>query len=199
MGNPNKLVREAPIDPEDFREVTLGEKQYVMLPQPIGHLRSQLGVALGNIDNIELDADNVLDMLTDKAYAVLKVFQPDLMPEYEFNGYATNEDFEAKKYNREYDKSPTPRQIKKAFKAAAELNEIDLLKHLGKILGPDLIRGLVGEALKRSIMDSEISSTSSAPNTESTPESSSTPSPTSSDGSSTETTDSAGPRPLTSV
>lgn len=180
MSNTKKLTREGVIDPDEVREVTLGERDYVMLPQPLGYLRSQLGLALGNLENIDIEANSVVGLLTERGYAILKVFIPELMPEWEFNGYPTKEAWQSNQYDREYDKSPTPKEIKKAFIAGAELNEIDLLKHLGKVIGPDLLKGLVVEALQKSMKESASSSTSSAPSTPpSTPESSSTPSPTS--------------------
>jgi hypothetical protein len=191
MGNPNKLTREGVIDPEDVREVTLGERSYAMLPQPIGYLRSQFGVALGNVENIDIDASNILNLLVERGYGLLKVFIPDLMPEWEFNGYATRESWEAGEYDMEYDKSPTTKQIRRAFTAAVELNEIDILKHLGKVIGPDLVKGLVVEALQKSIAASEKSAMLSAQSTQpSTPESSSTPSQTSSPGSAPAATES---------
>jgi hypothetical protein len=180
MSNTKKLTREGVIDPDEIREVTLGQHEYAMLPQPLGYLRSQLGLALGNLENIDIEANSVVGLLTERGYAILKVFIPEFMPEWEFNGFPTKEAWQSNQYDREYDHSPTPKEIKKAFIAGAELNEIDLLKHLGKVIGPDLLKGLVVEALQKSMKESGSSSTSSAPSTPpSTPESSSTPSPTS--------------------
>jgi hypothetical protein len=140
MPNPRKLERERPADLGGSAEVVLGDYEYTIVPQRIGYLRSQFGVALQGLDTADLATSNVMEFLGARVYAVLKVFLPDLMPEYEFLGYATREAMEEDAYNPEYDKSPSATQVKLALARAAEVNEIDLLKHLGKLIGPDLLQ-----------------------------------------------------------
>ena len=62
------------------------------------------------------------------------------MPRYEFLGFATKDAEESNDYDPEYDHSPSPSQVKEALLKGAEVNEIDLLKHLGKLIGPDLLQ-----------------------------------------------------------
>jgi hypothetical protein len=152
MPNERKLTRAQPGFPDaDAVPVQLGEATYQVVPQRIGYLRSKLGVALGGLLDSEVSTDNILDFLGDRAHAVLAVFIPDLMPAWEFAGYPTREAMEAGEYQEEYDRSPSPRQIRAAFAAAAAVNEIDLLKHLGNLIGPDLIRsylaGMVADSM----------------------------------------------------
>jgi hypothetical protein len=153
MANDKKLLREQAADFGNSAEVVLGDTSYVIVPQRIGYLRSRIGVVLMGIMDLEVTGDNVVDALGSKVFGVLQVFIPDLMPEWEFQGFATREAMEKNEYNPEYDKSPTPTQIKRALMSAAEVNEIDLLKHLGKLIGPDLIRSWLAGALADSMQE----------------------------------------------
>jgi hypothetical protein len=120
--------------------VTLGDREYHVIPQRIGYLRSRFGVALAGLDTTELSSGSVVEFLGERVYAVLNVFIPDLMPKYEFLGFRTQEDLDADKYEPVHDHSPSPTQVKTALLLGAEINEIDLLKHLGKLIGPELLQ-----------------------------------------------------------
>lgn len=206
MPNERKLVREGVVDDEDYREVPLGKKTYIMIGQPIGWLRQQIGVAMKglssdlspeSVDEDLLSQENILDLLGNRVYLLLYAFiGEDLMPEWEFNGYPTREAWQAGDYKREYDPGVKPSQVKKALIAGAELNEIDLLKHLGKLIGPSLVKGFVTEALMRS-MDTLLPTSSSAATQDSQSETSSDSRQIESDGASGESqtapTSAAGP------
>ena len=153
MSNAKKLTREQAADFGNAAEVTLGDVTYTIVPQRIGYLRSQLGVVMSGLIDMELTGDNLLDILGDKLYGVLKVFIPDLMSEWEFQGYATKEALDEGKYDEQYDKSPSATQVRRAFASVAEVNEIDLLRHLGKLIGPDLIRSWLAGALADSMQE----------------------------------------------
>lgn len=140
MTNHKKLTRDAPVNLGASASITLGNHDYLVAPQRIGWLRSRFGVALQGLDTSELSQSNVMDFLLQRAHGVLQVFIPDLMPIYEFNGFATREAMVEDNYDPEYDKSPSATQVKEALLRCAELNEMDLLKHLGKLIGPDLIQ-----------------------------------------------------------
>jgi hypothetical protein len=146
----------------DAVPVKLGDNEYLVVPQPIGYLRARLGAALGGLTDMDLSADNVLDVLGGRAYAILHVFIPELMSEWEFFGYPTREAYEANDYQGEYDKSPTPRQIRRAFGVASQVNEFDLVKHLGKLIGPETIRayvaGLMADSMTSSLESSSATS-----------------------------------------
>jgi hypothetical protein len=151
MANSKKLSREQAADFGNAAEVELGDVTYMIVPQRIGYLRSRLGVVLAGLIDMELTGDNIADILGEKVYGVLSVFIPDLMPEWEFQGFATKEAMTEDQYDEKYDKSPSPTQIRRALAAVAEVNEIDLLRHLGKLIGPDLIRSWVAGALADSM------------------------------------------------
>jgi len=159
MVNTKKLERERPAALEGGGvDVSLGEQTYHVVPQRIGYLRTKFGVVLQGLDTTDLATGNILEFLGDRAYGVLAVFIPDIMPKYEFLGFATLEALEADEYNPDYDKSPSATQIKEALLKGAEVNEIDLLKHLGKLIGPELlqtwVQTLMIDSMKASLQTS---------------------------------------------
>jgi hypothetical protein len=141
MANTRKLERErqAALGSPGV-EVVLGDYEYHVVPQRIGYLRSNFGLALQGLDTAQLSSGNIMDFLGERVYAVLRVFIPNLMPRHEFLGFKDVEAEEKDEYDPEFDNSPSPTQIKEALLQAAEVNEIDLLKHLGKLIGPELIQ-----------------------------------------------------------
>lgn len=152
MSNPNKLNRTA-ADLGNIADVVLGDTTYKVVPQRIGYLRSKLGLILSGITDVDLNAGNVLDVLGNKAHGVLMVFIPDLMTEYEFAGFPTKEAWEKGEYDEQYDKSPSPAQIRAAFTTVAEVNEVDLLKHLGKVVPMNVIKAYIAGVLADSMTE----------------------------------------------
>jgi hypothetical protein len=141
MANARKLERDRPAAlGSPGVDVELGDYEYHVVAQRIGYLRSKFGVALSGLDTADLSSGNIIELLGDRVYAVLAVFIPDVMPKYEFLGYATEEALQADEYNPDYDHSPSATQVKDALMKGAEVNEIDLLKHLGKLIGPEIMR-----------------------------------------------------------
>lgn len=186
MSNPTKLIRDSALDPDEYRQVTLGTHDYVLVGQPIGWLRQQIGMAVKGlteeVDPADLDEDTLsnagfIKMLGDRVYRLLYAFVgEDLMPEWEFNGYPTKERWEQGDYRRDEDPGQvTAKQVRAAIIAGAEVNELDLLKHLGKLLGPELVKGFVTEALLRS-MDTALP-TFSSPSTPASPSPTATAAP----------------------
>lgn len=154
MPNPNKLTREQAADFGNVAEIKLGDHTYVVVPQRIGYLRSKLGVVLSGLVDADLASNNVIQFLGDKVYAVLKVFIPDLMPEYEFHGYATKEALAKDEYDEEYDHSPSATQVKQALAVCTHVNEIDLLSHVGKLIGPEVIQSWFQTVMVSSMRES---------------------------------------------
>jgi hypothetical protein len=128
----------------DVPKVVLGEHEYTIYPQRHAYLTNRLGRAMAKLQDASAFESEALEgaiaMLGDRAYDLLLVFIPKLMPEYEWAGYPTQEAFEAKDYNEEYDKSPSFPQIVNAFHVCLNVNRLDLLKHLGKVVNLDLVR-----------------------------------------------------------
>jgi hypothetical protein len=154
VSNAKKLTREQAADFGNVADVKLGDHSYTVIPQRIGYLRSKLGVVMGNIVDADIATTNVVQFLGDKVYAVLEIFIPDLMPEYEFHGYATKDALAADEYDEEYDRSPSPTQVKQALMVCTHVNEIDLLSHLGKLIGPEVIQGWIQTVMVSSMQES---------------------------------------------
>lgn len=122
--------------------IKLGQHEYLVLPQPIGYLMNELGPELQAVLEAEVDGVDGVRVLGSKAYDVLRVFIPDLMPRHEFLGFPTEEAMRAKEYpGREVDPGPTAPQVKAAFEAVKKANGgevLDGLKAVLAMLGPEL-------------------------------------------------------------
>ena len=172
-------------------DIQLGEHEYRVQPQRHAYLKRELRGFVEQLGDLgEIDADNLLDVGTDQFYSLLSVLIPDLMPKWEWDGFASPQAAEADNYERETDRSPTPPEIKGALQAAIHVNEFDWVGQLKNFIGPDLIRAQLRAVLaqraaeavnkRQQKMPSEPPSTSLPPqNGESAPMSSGTSNPTS--------------------
>lgn len=129
-------------------KVALGQHEYTVHPQRHAYLRHRLGGELEGLAEVEAVADgNLLDQVIEKAYEFLSVFIPDLMPQWEFEGYGSPSAFEAREYDEAADRSPSPDQIIGAFEMALRVNRLDLVKHLKTWIGEDYLRAQIQMAL----------------------------------------------------
>lgn len=125
-------------------DVRLGEHEYRVRPQRHAYLKRELRKFLDSLSQLsDVEASDLLDVVTAKSYTVLKVFIPDLMDEYEFEGYASADAMKRDAYNEDDDRSPTPPEIKAALGAAMTVNDFDWLGQLKNFIGPDLIRAQI--------------------------------------------------------
>lgn len=133
--------------------VTLGEHTYEVFPQRHAYLNHKLGKWFESLQDVSEGASNVeglhdfLSLIGDRAYGLLSVMIPDLMPEHEFCGYATKEAFEAKDYDERYDKSPSYPEVFAAFSTCLTVNKLDELRKLGKAVDPRIIRAYLTQAV----------------------------------------------------
>ncbi len=154
-------------------EITLGAHKYRVEEQPAPYLEMELvefaekvrGVKTADdLAGIVIEQDGTpADMprarqgfgqIAGPAYDVLRVFIPDLMPEWEFRGFASQEAFDAGLRDKTAARlGPTFPQIKRAFEAAFLINELDVLKHLGKVIPPDLIQAFAKQAIGDSVSE----------------------------------------------
>lgn len=129
-------------------DIRLGEHDYRVQPQRHAYLKRQLrGFAEGLSELQDIGVEDVLDLGTDQLYALLAVMIPDLMPKWEWDGYADPGAAERDEYDREHDHSPTPPEIKAALSAAIKVNEFDWVGQLKNFVGPDLIRTQIRASL----------------------------------------------------
>lgn len=187
-----KLEREHRVDlgaEGEYIELGRGmhKQRIYAVPQPIAWLRQQLGLTwvqlvAGAADLPEDESDqqkaagNILESLGDTIYRTLATFMPgdpdlpgmaELFPDWRWAGYASPEAFEEKRYERAADGSPTAPQIKRALVVCMRLNEIDLLKHVTKMVDPTLVQLWINSQLRDALMPSlPTSSATSIPATE---------------------------------
>lgn len=132
-------------------EIALGAHTYTVRPQKIGYLIHKLGPNLQEALTAEIEGLDAAALAGAKARDVLAVFIPDLMPTWEWLGYASERAFEetqlwkrsngaegSDQYDEAADKSPEPLQIKAAFKAASNVNGGEVFGHLKALIGPVL-------------------------------------------------------------
>jgi hypothetical protein len=164
-------------------KIRLGEHEVDVFAQRHAYLENKLGkwfAALAESSQQNLDVNNLLAFLGGQTYDVLVVMIPTLgrrMPRWEFDGYGSQEAWEAKDYDEQLDKSPTVPEIVNAFEVAIQVNRFNVFGALTKIVDPRMLRALVNERLAATI--SQKSQSSLPPSGESDPTSSGTTPPTS--------------------
>jgi hypothetical protein len=142
--------------------IALGDREYVVFPQKIGRLRSKLGLEFHNLTALadELGGEGTglndfLETSLERAYRLLKVLIPDLMPLHEFLGYGTEAAQEAGEYHEESDVGPDFPQIVHAFEVTLRVNRLDLFGHLKGLFDPDLIRAYANRTMLDVMMPQE--------------------------------------------
>lgn len=156
---------------------TLGEHEYVALPQRIGYLQNRLGPKLATLG--ELAVDEGKSLVGVQAYELLSALVPKgFMPEHEFMGYATREAYDAGDYDEELDTSPSIPEVIDAVKAVAKVNGGDAVDFLRQLLGPQMIGKLIALVIANVAKDSGPSLSLQQPNGGSTQTPSGTNAPT---------------------
>jgi hypothetical protein len=157
----------------DGPHVTLGEHTYPVYAQRIGYLENRLGSTLGQLVEANFDSGSIIGFLGKSGYDVLRVFIPRLMPEWQFRGYRSESDFEQGNYDAEADAGVTLPEVITAFEVVMKVNRFDLFKHVGKLIDPDLLRGLMNATVAERLTGggSLIESATTTPPTTSTPSS----------------------------
>lgn len=162
------MPKPQPMPAREQIEVELGAHTYEVVPQSLPYIKHHLGPVLASLADENVEAGNVIDIIADKAHEVLGVFIPDLMPANEWQGVD-----ELGAYSDELAQAaPTVPQIRAAIERIADLNGFDLVKSVGKIVDPTVLREMVTNALR--------DSTPLAWPTSSSPSTPPSPSPTSS-------------------
>lgn len=144
----------------------LGEHQYTIRPQRHAYLRRKLSKLADSLTDMNVAegetadvANSLFDLLEDRAYEVLKVFIPDLMPQWEFEGYGSKESMENDSYDEDADRSPSMPQITNAFRQIVKVNDFDWVGQLKNFIGPDLIRAQMRSFLATQAMNRNSSRT----------------------------------------
>lgn len=161
--------------------MVLGDKTYHVVAQRKAYLKKKLPQAFSfDLQGIDQDAGwgAILAMMDENAYRLLRVFIPDLMPEHEFAGYGSEIAWKEDDYNEAQDYSPTIPQVRRAVSVCAEVNGLDLVKHLKNFISPDLIRAFTtSQIADLATRTSENFSATSTPDTLSTTSGTTDPTP----------------------
>jgi hypothetical protein len=163
-------------------EIQLGVHTYTVRPQKIGYLIHKLGPNLQEALTAELEGLDGALLAGAKARDVLAVFIPDLMPTWEWLGYASERAFEdtqlwkrsdgaegSDQYDENADNSPEPLQIKQAFKAASNVNGGEVLGNLKALLGETLTQKVIEFLVEFARQQGALTSPTSAPSPTSPP------------------------------
>jgi hypothetical protein len=132
---------------------------YAVVPQRHAYLQRQLSQtfeSLGELDVKQLRGDAegaILGQTTTQVWSLLKVFIPDLMPLYEWEGFSSDEAMKANDYDKERDRSPDLDQQVEAFKAVLEVNRLDLLRYIKDLVGPDFFKAQLQQRLGTLLAD----------------------------------------------
>lgn len=159
-------------------KVELGSDTYEVVPQPWVYLQHEIrefGSGLGDLESFSDvgDIDTVVGELGDRAWELIRIFIPDLMPKHRFMGYRSADAMEEGTYDEEAArKAPTFAQIIDAVETSLRVNRLDVIKRLKSVFPTDLIeaeirRALAGKLIERSSGGTTASSISPSPNGES--------------------------------
>jgi hypothetical protein len=150
--------------------VSLGGHTYEVVPQRIGRIKKRIGRQLSTL--ADLSGGNILDVGMERAHSIIEVFIPDLMPLHEWLSFSSESAMNDPEAEEAEDLGPTWPEITTAFGVITRVNDFDLVKHLGKVINPELVRAYVSSFLFEQ-MDSLTAGTDGT-----TTDSSSTPSTT---------------------
>jgi len=155
--------------------VTLGAREYHVIPQGIGRIRRKLLklTQIGALGTAEINGE-----IDSELYDLLKTFIPDLVPLHELLGYSTAETYAEGGEPEGAIAEATLPQILDAIHHVYTVNGAERLVRLGKgLVGEDLVRTLLRKELTGWALDR--SASSPAPSGESDSTSSTMSAPTS--------------------
>lgn len=153
--------------------VQLGRHQYEVVDQPLPYLKHELGALFETLTTADIDGANLLEFLSGKAYDIIRIFIPDLMPRWEWEGFATQHAWEAGEYDPVAARNgPTPSQIRTAITVCMKVSGLDAYKMLGKIVDPTLLKAWVTRELHPFLTKTSLSDLSAPAPTPSTTSSS---------------------------
>jgi hypothetical protein len=118
------------------KKVSLGDHEYVVVPQRVGYLFNGLGSDIETLFALAGDETSASSVLGKPAHGLLAKLIPGFMEEWEFMGFGSAEAYEAGTYVPDSDTSPTPAEVFEAVKAVATIS-------LGQD-GSAFVKGLVG-------------------------------------------------------
>lgn len=151
------------MEQERTREIKLGEHEYTVVAQRHAYLERMLGPQIGSALSLSGGdgAQGLIASASTGYHGLLKVFLPELMPLWEWRGFASETAFTSTElhkssggeegsdqYDVAADKSPTTDQMVVALRAVAEVNRIDLVEKLKDLVGPDFFKSDLWRAVR---------------------------------------------------
>lgn len=127
--------------------VQLGTHRYVVVPQRQARLARAIPAVFDGMGSQDAGANGLLSMLTERTYDLLRVFIPDLMPRWEWDGYADESAAATDAYDEAADRSPTVVETQAALGKCLEVNGIDRFKLLGNFISPELVRAVLSQQM----------------------------------------------------
>ena len=138
--------------------VALGGNEYRVIPQRQARLYRKLFSEKGVFDleslgelTAEADAASIYELASGRLYEVLHVFIPDLMPRWEFEGFASEQDAEQDNYMESADRSPTHPEVLAALQACVTVNGLKWVSKLKDFLDVRLIRATISQRLAQAV------------------------------------------------
>ncbi len=146
-------------------QITLGAHEDIpVYGQRHAYLTNKLAGFFSKLTSLDAavdSPDDLVAMLGEQAYDLLAIVIPSYAkrcPKYEFAGYGSLAQYEARDYDEREDKSPTFTEIRHAFTVAAEANCFDVLKTLAKVVDPKLLKGWINTQIAVAISNASVNS-----------------------------------------
>lgn len=145
-------------------KVVLGAHEVPVYAQRHAYLTNKLAGFFRELSGLQVDIEDPTDLvplLGDRAYDLLCVAIPAYgkrCPKHEFCGYASADAHATLDYDEDADQSPSFPEILNAFTVAAEVNRFDILKTIGKVVDPKLLRSWINTQLAVAISNASPSS-----------------------------------------
>ena len=137
-------------------EITLGGRDYRVVPQGIGRIRRKLGALIGIGDGEGLTGE-----IDDQVYDLLRTFIPDVAPLCNLLGYSSETEMDAGGEPDGAIQEATLPQLIEAVQTIYVVNGADRLVRLGKALG--INEGLISDALNKEIAERSLGRSASSP------------------------------------
>lgn len=166
---------------DDPTGVQIAGERYEVLPQRIGRLRRKLTLIATAFSAMgEEGTEGAIDSAGTQLHELIRVFVPDFMPEYQFEGYASETAREQDQYDEQADRSPSLPELIELFEAVYQVNGAErLMRLVTGVVDPKVVRQIIrNEMVNWSLRRSDASPTLPSPNGESGSTPSTTPEPT---------------------
>ena len=149
MSDTQEYARDGVVSGRSQNVVRLGVHEYTLVPQPQAIILRKFPQVAANAQNLQGEeinsAEDFIALVAGREYDVLKILIPNLMPQHEFEGFATKQAQEAGEFDEDFarDHAPTVPEVMHAFDVGFKINGGERLKTvLGNVVGPEISRAI---------------------------------------------------------